>query len=480
MNIRLVINLLGRGMLFITFAMVFPLVVSFFYCEDDLFGLGGGVIICAAVSVCMLFLSRKPKGELRNREGFLFVSLAWSLAGFIGAIPYRISGYFPSYLDALFETISGFTTTGASILTDVEILPHGLLLWRSMTQWLGGMGIIVLTIAILPYLGVGGMQIFKAESPGPTIDKLRPRITETAKLLWGIYVGITALEIYLLMLGGMDIFDACCHSFATMATGGFSTKNASIAAFNSPFIDGVVTVFMLIAGANFALHYSALRGDVKRYVKSQEFRWYIAIFFIGAVLIMLNTWQSFSSPMQALRYVAFQVSSILTTTGFATRDYICWPFLSQFILLLLMVVGGCAGSTGGGMKVMRLGILMKYANREITKLVHPNAVVAIKWDKEPISADTLQAIVGFAIFYMFLLIIATATISLLNIDLVTSISSVVACMSNIGPGLGGVGPSSNYAHIPDIGKAVLAFCMLVGRLEIYTVFVVLSPVFWRR
>ncbi len=480
MNIRMVVNLLGRGVLFFAASMVAPLLISFYAHENDLYSLVVGFLVCLLTGAAMVIFSRRPGGELRHREGFLFVTLAWTLAGFLGAIPFRVSGYFPTYLDALFETVSGFTTTGASVLIRVEVLPHGLLMWRSLIQWLGGMGIIVLTIAILPYLGVGGMQIFKAESPGPTMDKLKPRITETAKLLWGIYVGITFLEIILLYVGGMDGFDACCHAFTTMATGGFSTKTASIAAYDSAFIDAVITVFMLIAGTNFALHYAALNGDVKRYFKSQEFRWYIGIFILGCAFILWSTRHTYSSVFEALRYVSFQTSSILTTTGFATYDYVMWPVAAQSMLLFLMIVGGCAGSTGGGIKVMRLGLLIKFAHREILKLVHPHAVVSIKWDKIPVANDTLQAIVGFSIFYALLFILASLIMATMGLDLPTSISSVIACMSNIGPGLAGVGPAANYAAIPDLGKVVLTFCMLVGRLEIYTVLVVLSPVFWRR
>jgi trk system potassium uptake protein TrkH len=480
MNIRIVVNLLGRGSLFFAVAMVAPLAISFYSHEDDFFSLVIGFLVCLGVGLFLMILSYKPGGELRHREGFLFVTLAWSLAGLLGAVPFRISGYFPTYIDALFETVSGFTTTGASVLTQVEILPHGLLMWRSLIQWFGGMGIIVLTIAILPYLGVGGMQIFRAESPGPTMDKLKPRITETAKLLWGIYVGITFLEIVLLYAGGMNGFDACCHSFTTMATGGFSPKTASIAAYNSAYIDVVITVFMLIAGANFALHYAALNGNIKRYFKSQEFRWYISIFILGCVFILWVTKDFYHSFLEALRYVTFQTSSILTTTGFATYDFAKWPVAAQSMLLFLMIIGGCAGSTGGGMKVMRLGILIKYAHREILKLVHPHAVVAIKWDKTPVSAEILQAVVGFSIFYAILFVIASLVMAMLGLDFTSSVSSVIACMSNIGPGLGSVGPNANYAHIPLVGKALLTFCMLVGRLEIYSVLVVLSPVFWRR
>ena len=480
MNIRMVVNILGKGLFFMSLSLLFPLIVSMYYQEDDLISLALGALICGAAGAVMVFLSRRPEGELRHREGFLVVTLAWTLAGLFGAIPLRLSGYFASYIDAVFETVSGFTTTGATVLTNVEVLPHGLLLWRALTHWLGGMGIIVLTIAILPYLGVGGMQIFNAESPGPTVDKLKPRITETAKLLWGIYVGLTVLEAILLLAGGMGAFDAVCHSFATMATGGFSTKNASIAAYASPYIDTVVTVFMLVAGANFALHYAALTGNVKAYVQSHEFRWYLAVSGFACLFIMWDVRNQYACAADLVRNVTFQVSSIITTTGFATYDYIKWPVASQIMLVLLMIIGGCAGSTSGGIKVMRLGIIMKYAHREVFKLVHPHAVKSIKWDMQTVQPDVLQSVLGFAIFYAVILLLGSLAMGMLGVELVTSVTSVITCTGNVGPGLASVGPMGNFAHIPQAGKVILTFCMLAGRLEIYTILVVFSPAFWTR
>ncbi|MCD6571584.1 MAG: TrkH family potassium uptake protein [Deltaproteobacteria bacterium] len=479
MNIRVVLNFVGRVLIFIGIFMILPVLVSLYYKEDDLSAFLIGVLACTASGIVLVFLFYGAKGDFRHREGFLFVTLSWVAAGFMGAIPFKVSGYFTTYMDALFETISGFTTTGASILIDIEMLPHGLLLWRSLIQWLGGMGIIVLSVAILPFLGVGGMQIFNAEAPGPTVDKLAPRMSATAKLLWGTYFGITMVEIVLLWAGSMDLFDATCHAFTTMATGGFSPRNTSIGSYNSVYVDTVITIFMLIAGASFSLHYAALKGDIKRYIKNTEFRWYISIFIIGCVIVMWSTRGVFSSMGESVRYVTFQVASIFTTTGFATYDYVKWPATPQIILLLLMIVGGCAGSTGGGLKVMRLVLLIKYAYREILRLVHPNAVVTIKLGRNPVSADILRAVIGFSIFYILIFVLASVAMSLLGLDFETSLSSVIACMSNIGPGLAHVGPMANYAQIPYVGKLVLTFCMLVGRLEIYTVLVVLSPAFWR-
>lgn len=480
MNIRMVVNILGKGLFFMSLSLLFPLSASVYYREDDLLSLALSALICSVAGAAMVFLSRRPEGELRHREGFLVVALSWTLAGLFGAIPLRLSGYFASYVDAVFETVSGFTTTGATVLTNVEVLPHGLLLWRALTHWLGGMGIIVLTIAILPYLGVGGMQIFNAESPGPTVDKLKPRIAETAKLLWGIYVGLTVLEVILLLAGGMGAFDAVCHAFATMATGGFSTRNASIGAYASPYIDTVVTVFMFVAGANFALHYAALTGNVKAYLQSHEFRWYLAVYVFACLFIMWDVRHQYAGVADLVRYVTFQVSSIITTTGFATYDYIRWPVASQIMLVLLMIIGGCAGSTSGGVKVMRLGILMKYAHREVFKLVHPHGVKSIKWDRQTVQPDVLQSVLGFAIFYAVILLLGSLAMGMLGVELVTSVTSVITCTGNVGPGLASVGPMGNFAHIPQAGKVILTFCMLAGRLEVYTILVVLSPAFWTR
>jgi len=480
MNVRMLVNLLGRGLLFLSLAMVPCILLSYYTRGDDLFSLVTGFLISIVSALVMLIASFGPTGELRHREGFLFVALAWTLAGFLGALPFWLSGYIPDYLDALFETVSGFTTTGATILVQIDALPRGLLLWRSLIQWLGGMGIIVLTIAILPYLRVGGMQIFKAESPGPTVDKLKPRITETAKLLWGIYVGLTCLEIILLMVGGMNGFDAVCHGFTTMATGGFSVKSAGIASYNSAYIDAVITVFMLLGGASFTLHYFSLSGNPGRYLRSQEFRWYIGLFVAGMVVIMWSTRSMYGSFAEILRYVSFQTASIMTTTGYATYDYTRWPAAAQMTLLFLMLVGGSTGSTAGGMKVMRLGILIKYARREILRLIHPHAVVTIKWDRMPVSQEVLSSVVGFSIYYVLIFAITSLILALLGVDFLTAVSAAMASISNIGPGLASVGPFASYADLPSLGKALLTFCMLVGRLEIYTVLVVLSPMFWRK
>ena len=419
--------------------------------------------------------------DLRTKEGFAIVTLGWFFFSIFGSLPFLISGYIPSFTNAFFETMSGFTTTGASILTDIEALPHGILFWRSLTHWIGGMGIIVLSIAILPFLGIGGMQLFKAEVPGPVADKLTPRITETAKILWGVYVLFSAVETGLLMLGGMNLFEALCHTFGTMATGGYSTKNASIGAYHSTYIDFVIIIFMIIAGTNFSIHYRFLKGDFKSYFKNQEFLVFIVIIGLATSLIGIDTFLNhYHSIGKTLQKTLFQVVSILTTTGYGTADYEQWASSSQIILFLMMFIGGCAGSTGGGMKVVRVFVLMKFVFSEIVRLIHPHAVVSVRFGNKVIPREVLTNVMGFFILFVFLFTIGVIVMSAIGLDMVTAFGSVAATLGNIGPGLGGVGPTDNYADIPAIGKWILSFFMLAGRLEIFTVIILFSPSFWKK
>ncbi len=438
-------------------------------------------LVAGALSAALLGLSRRGTLELTHREGFAVVTLGWVLFGVLGALPYWFHGALPSLVDSVFESVSGFTTTGATVLTDIEALPRSLLLWRALTHWLGGMGIIVLGLAILPMLGVGGMQLFRAEVPGPTADRLRPRIQDTAKLLWGVYVGLTAAEVALLAAGGMDLFEAVCHAFATMATGGFSTRNASVGAFGSAYVDAVITVFMFLAGVNFALHHAFLTGRWRRALRSEELRAY-ALLTVAAVGVIMaaNAGGTYRSIGENLRYSAFQAVSILTTTGFGTADYELWPVVCQILLVLLMFIGGSAGSTGGGMKVSRVLLILKHAVVQLWSLVHPRGVRVVKLDGHPVPAAVLQGVLGFFALYLLVTGAGSLGMAALGVDPVTSVASVIACVGNIGPGLGGVGPADNYAHLPQAGKALLAFCMLAGRLELLTVFVLFYPSAWRR
>ncbi len=430
----------------------------------------------------LLFFStaRQEKKVIGKREGYIIVALAWVIISIFGALPFVLSGAVPSYTDAFFETMSGFTTTGSSILTDIEIVPKGLLFWRSMTHWIGGMGIIVFSLAILPFLGIGGMQLFIAEVPGPTPDKLHPRITATAKRLWGIYFLLTFVQTILLMLGGMNLFDGLCHSFGTMATGGFSTRNSSIAGF-SPYIQYVITIFMILAGTNFTLHFLALHGRFKEVIKNEELKYYLLTIVIAIIICMIALVAVNDGSFEKIfRDSIFTVVSIITTTGYVTADYLIWPVSLWFVLLLMMFIGGSAGSTGGGIKVVRHLLLFKNSRLEMKRLMHPQAVLPVRMNGKPVSPDIIFNVLAFFLIYIIIFAAGSLVMSLLGLDFETSIGSVAASLGNIGPGFGSVGPVCNYAHIPDFGKWFLAFLMLLGRLELFTVLILFSPSFWKR
>lgn len=479
MQIQLVIHILGFLLIFLSGSMLLPIPFSIYYGD----GHHHYFLIPAVITIITGFLCfklTKRNRDLRAREGFGIVTLGWVFFSLFGCLPFLISGAIPNLTDAFFETMSGFTTTGATILTDIEALPHGLLFWRSLTHWMGGMGIIVLSLAILPFLGVGGMQLFKAEVPGPVPDKLTPRITETAKILWGVYVIISALETILLMFGGLNLFEALCHTFGTMATGGFSTRSASIGAY-SPYVQYVVIFFMLVAGTNFALHYQFLKKRAGSYHRSKEFLLFIGLVIAGTLYIGIdNLFNHYHHLETAFRNTLFQVTSILTTTGYGTADFEQWAFSSQFLLFMFMFIGGCAGSTGGGMKVIRLYILIKFVSAEIKRLLHPNAVIPVRVGNQVIPKEIVTHVLGFLALMLGLFIIGVLIMSRLGLDLVSAFGAVAATLGNIGPGLGSVGPTDNYAHIPIVGKWILTFFMLAGRLEIYTVFIMLAPSFWKK
>ncbi len=480
-NRQIILLILGILLLIEAFFLFVSAGVSIGFEGTDAvaFLISGGIAL--TVGGAAFYFNRKAKKEFAKREGFVIVSLVWVVFSLFGSLPFVISGEITSFTDAFFETISGFTTTGASILNDIEALPHGLLFWRSLTQWLGGMGIIVLSLSILPFLGIGGMQLFSAEVPGLTPDKLHPKVKETAKRLWAIYTMFTLLECALLMLGGMGWFDAINHSFTTMATGGYSTKQASIAAFSSPFIQYVITVFMFIAGTNFTLSYFALHGKVRAVWKNEEFRFYLgfAVGFTLLVTLGLYFTSQFVHFEEAFRAGAFQVVSIMTTTGYATENYLLWgPFLS-FIIFFLMFFGGSAGSTGGGIKIVRLVVVIKNSYYEIKRLLHPKAVLPMRLNKKVVAEKTVMNILAFIVFYFMIFVVGVAIMSMLGLDFETAMGAVAASLGNIGPGIGQVGPIDNFAFIPDVGKWVLTFLMLLGRLEIFTVVVILTPVFWR-
>ncbi len=467
-------------MIFLAVTMLLPIPFSFYYGDADYPALLWSAGIAATAGFAG-FRFNKFRDDLRPKEGFAIVGLSWILLSLFGCLPFIFSGTIPSFTDAYFETMSGFTTTGATILTEIEGLPHGILMWRSMTHWIGGMGIIVLSLAILPFLGVGGMQLFKAEVPGPVADKLTPRITETAKILWGVYVLFTFVQVGLLMLGGMNLFEAFCHAFGTLATGGYSTRNASVGAFHSAYIDYVIIVFMIIAGSNFSLHYRFLKGDFKVYFRNTEFRFFLSIIALATVVIGLNNFFTIDASFEKIfRDTLFQVTSIITTTGYGTADYEQWTFAAQITLFFLMFMGGCAGSTSGGLKAIRVYVLTKFVYSEIVRLLHPHAVVPVRVGKTIVGRDVLMNIFGFFNLYIIIYTVSVFLMTQLGLDLLSAFGSVAATIGNIGPGLGSVGPTDNFAHIPALGKWILSLLMVMGRLELFTVVILLTPSFWQK
>ncbi len=481
MKVRLVIHVVALLQIFVGASMLLPLVYALNYNEPVMIPILQAMGLTIGVGLLVFALTRNG-GDIRVREGFGIVTLGWAATAAFGSLPFLFSGTIPGITDAYFETLSGFTTTGASILKETESMPRALLLWRSQTQWLGGMGIIVLSIAILPYLGVGGMQLFRAEVPGPTPDRLRPRISHTAGLLWGVYLLLTVVEMLLLQLGGMDWYEALNHSFTTMATGGFSIKNASIGHYPGAFIQYVIIFFMFMAGINFSLHFRFLTGGSPLvYFRDREWVFYVIILGGATTAIFLsNLVAGHGYGEKAVRDSLFQVVSMTTTTGYATTDFDRWNSLSRLMLLVLMFVGGCAGSTGGGMKVIRLLLILKHGKSEMRKLLHPRAIFLIKVKKIKVRPEVMLNVQGFFNLYIALFVISTFLMTALGLDMITAASSVAATLGNIGPGLGGVGPMVNYSEIPLLGKWVLSLCMLLGRLEIYTVIILFMPEVWRK
>lgn len=462
--------------------MVFPILVGLIYSDGSPLPILKSMGITVFAGLLFYLPFRREKVEtITQREGMAIVAVGWTVVGLLGALPFYLGNGCSLFVDAFFESISGFTTTGSSVLTNIEAVSKGLLFWRAFIQWLGGMGIIVLSVAILPFLGIGGMQLYKAEVPSPVPDKLKPRIRDTAMILWKVYALISLAQVVLLMIGGMDLYDAICHTFTTMPTGGYSTKNASIAHFNSVYLDSVIIVFMLLAGINFSLHYQFLRGKPLAFWKDPECRFFLGAVVLITLVVSFDVYGTVYKTLdQAIRYSTFQVVSIITTTGYATADYEKWPVMSQFILLLCMFFGASAGSTGGGVKAVRVMVCLKYCYKELFSLIHPHAVRVIKLGGKPVPEDVTRSILGFLALYVLLFAVSTVVLSGLGVDLVTALSAVAATIGNIGPGLGMVGPVDNFAGIPYWGKWLLAWCMLLGRLEIYTVIILLVPEFWRK
>ncbi|MEO0897379.1 MAG: potassium transporter TrkG [Bacteroidota bacterium] len=483
-NFPVILNLLMLLSSLIGVAMLLALPFSFYYNDGTALPILYSGLGTAIVGLMGWLVTRKAvqNRELKKKDGYVIVTLGWVVMSLLGAIPYVATGAIPSFTDAFFETMSGFTTTGATILgQEIESLPKGLHFWRAMTHWIGGMGIIVLTIAILPLLGIGGMQLYAAEVPGPTPDKLTPRIQETAKRLWIVYVSLTAVELILLMFGGMDFFESTCHAMATLSTGGFSTRQASVGAF-SPYIQYVITLFMFVAGVNFALTYHALRGKPLRIWQNEEFRLYL---FLTLILIAIVTTIVFLrgdiTLEKAFRDASFQILAIITTTGFGTADFTAWgPFL-MVLFFILMFSGACAGSTSGGMKLIRFLVVFKNSYLELKRQVHPKAILPVRFNGKAIQNDVVSRILSFFIIFIILFVAGSFVMSAMGLDFMSALGSVAATLGNIGPGIGIVGPGDalNFAQIPDAGKWFLSFLMLLGRLELFTVLMLFSPFFWK-
>lgn len=494
LNYKIIFHFFGLLLVFNGGFMLLSTIISLAYDDGVAYEIFLSGITVALLGAVVMVNTRNHKKEMNKREGYLVVAFGWLVMAFSGTLPYLLTNSMDSFTDAFFETMSGYTTTGASILNDIEVLPESVLFWRSMTHWIGGMGIIVLAIAILPLLGIGGMQLFAAEAPGPNNDKLHPRITDTAKRLWLIYFAYTALETLLLSLAGMSFFDAINHAMSTLSTGGFSTKNASLAYWNDkPIIQYIVITFMFLAGTNFVLSYFAFKGRIQKIIKDEEFKLYfkfIAIFTIIAALVIYFyadvSQSSIDHPMvlgeseSAFRHGLFQVLTIITTTGFVSADYTLWtPFLTVFFFGL-MFLGGSAGSTSGGVKVVRHLILIKNGFLEFKRALHPNAVLPLRYNGKSISGDIVFNILGFFILYMLLFITGALVFSMFNIDFKSSVGLSASSLGNVGPALGDFGPVNNYAALPNLAKWWSSFLMLVGRLELFTVLIILTPFFWRK
>ncbi len=481
---RIVFKVLGVLLILLSLMLIFPLVYSLISGGPEFADLGIGLVSSLGVGVLLWYTFRNAKEKIAKREGYLIVALGWITISLFSAIPYLSYDGIHSVTDAVFESISGLTTTGATILTDIEALPAGLMLWRSMSQWIGGMGIIVLTVAIFPLLGIGGVELFVAESPGPTSDKIHPRIKETAKRLWLIYVSLTALLGLILLVLGMSGFDAINHALTTMATGGFSTKNASIAAFNSPAIEYTLAFFMFLAGCNYTIIYFGLKGKMSKVWGSDEFKSYL--FFVIILVTVLSFFVHGLSDMgmeETLRKVLFQVLSLITTTGYITADYTSWAPAISMIFFALLFMGACAGSTSGGIKVIRHLVFFKNSFFELKRILHPKAIIRTKIDGHIVAPRILTHILVFLLFYLMLFFIGSIFMSMILYDdpqpLVSSVGAVATSLGNVGPAIGSVGPMDQFAHIPDAGKWLCLVLMLFGRLELFTILILLSPYFWR-
>ena len=481
MNLKIVLRSLGMLLVCECITLVIPLITALIYQDGDFSAFLMTMVALLLVAIPLMFIKPKDK-NIYPKEGFTIVALGWLLISFFGAFPFYLSGAIPSFVDAFFESSSGFTTTGSTILNEIQSLPHGILLWRSFTHWVGGMGILVLTIAILPSMGMGSMQVMKAESPGPIVGKIVPRLGASAKILYSIYLGLTVILTILLMLAGMNFYDALLHAFGTLGTGGFSNKNLSVAAFDSALIDGIITTFMILSGINFSLYYFVLKGNFKNFWKDQELRLYLFILSSATLMIMANLLITgyYSSAGTAFRYTSFQVASVMTTTGYATADFNLWPMFSKIILLTIMFVGGCAGSTGGGIKVIRFFIAFKSIMCSFKRIIHPNACCVVRLNGKKIDNQTVQGVMSYFFVYILVFAAGILIISLNNFDAATTVSSVIGTLNNIGPGIEMVGPMGNFSQFNDLSKMTFSLLMITGRVELYPLLLLLIPELWKK
>lgn len=480
-NSRMIFRIIGFLLLIETCLFLCCCGISLIYGEHDLQSFLIAGALTTAVGLLLVTIGRGARKQLGRRDGYVIVSVAWIAFSLFGMLPFYISGHIPSITNAFFETMSGFTSTGATILDDIESLPHGLLFWRAMTQWIGGLGIVFFTIAVLPIFGVGGIQVFAAEASGMSGDKVHPRIGVTAKWIWSIYVGLTGTLIVLLMVGGMSLFDSVCHAFATTGTGGFSTKQASIAFYNSPYIEYVISIFMFLSGINFMLLLFFVKGKFQKFIHNAELNWYfwsVSAFTVFIAVVLYYT--SSMDAEEAFRKSLFQVASLHTSTGFATADYMTWQPILWGMLTVIMIMGACAGSTTGGMKCIRLVILAKVSRNEFKHITHPNAVLPVRVNKQVISPSVKSTILAFTFIYALLIITSILLMMGLGVGLTESIGTVISSIGNMGPGLGLCGPAYSWNALPDLSKWLLAFLMLLGRLELFTVLLLFSSDFWKK
>ena len=495
LNTKIIFRFLGITAILNGIFMFIAFPFSVYHDEIAKWGILNAGFVTVTIGLLLFFFNKPKSTNIQKKEGYLIVTLGWLTLSITGMLPYLFSGAIPTITNAFFETISGYSTTGSSILTDIEAMPKGILFWRSATHWIGGMGIIVLTIAILPLLGIGGMQLFMAEAPGPSADKLHPRITDTAKRLYLIYVTLTLAQFLLLKVAGMTWFDAINHAMATMSTGGFSTKNSSVAFYNNlPFVQYIIIFFMLIAGTNFVLTYFALKGKIQKVFQSEEFKYYlfgiIGVTSIVTVIIVyfqdVNLQTSINHPMifgkeeSAIRHALFMVTSVVTTTGFVSADFTMWNFFATGIFFALFFTGGSAGSTSGGVKVVRHIVMLKNSFLEFKKALHPNAIIPVRYDGKTVNQTIVFNIISFFIIYMLIFIMSSVTLTLFGLDFISALGAAASSLGNIGPAIGSVSPVDNFNHLTGAAKWFCSFLMLIGRLELFTVLILFSPFFWRK